>query len=69
MRKKQKNFIHKGISAMLATMMLTTVLTGCTRESADSNGDNPSNSSNSGSSGNKSGKTTALDISFDHSYS
>ncbi|MDE6657118.1 MAG: hypothetical protein K2J88_00850, partial [Oscillospiraceae bacterium] len=69
MRKKQKNLIRKGISAMLAAMILTTVLTGCTREGANSNGDNLSNSSNSGSSGNKSGKTTALDISFDHSYS
>ncbi|MDE6004996.1 MAG: extracellular solute-binding protein [Oscillospiraceae bacterium] len=69
MRKKQKNLIRKGISAMLAATILTTVLTGCTREGANSNGDNLSNSSNSGSSGNKSGKTTALDISFDHSYS
>ncbi|MDE6657048.1 MAG: hypothetical protein K2J88_00490, partial [Oscillospiraceae bacterium] len=69
MKKEQKNLIHKGICAMLATMMLTTVLTGCiSRESTDSNGDNLSNSSNSGNSGNKSGKTTALDISFDHSY-
>ena len=66
MKKKQKNLIHKGISAMLAAMMLTTVLTGCTQDGANSNGDNSSNSSNSG---NKSGKTTALDISFDHSYS
>ncbi|MDE5737965.1 MAG: extracellular solute-binding protein [Oscillospiraceae bacterium] len=62
MKKKQKNLICKGISAMLATMMLTTVLTGCVKEEADSNGNHSSNSS-------KSGKTTALDISFDHSYS
>ena len=62
MKKKQKNLICKGISAMLAAMMLTTVLTGCTKEEADSNGNHSSNSS-------KSGKTSTLNISLDHSYS
>lgn len=64
MIKKTKNPICKGITAILTAAVLSTLLTGCAKDSSDSSSaDNPSNS------GNKSGKTTALNVSLDHSYS
>ncbi|MDE6088122.1 MAG: extracellular solute-binding protein [Oscillospiraceae bacterium] len=70
--KNSKKFVQKSVTVMLASLMLSSVLTGCSKEgdADNSNAGTSQSSSNSGDkSGNKSGKTTALDISFDHSYS
>lgn len=70
--KNSKKFVQKSVTVMLASLMLTSVLTGCSKEGdADnsSSGTSQSSSNSGDKSGNKSGKTTALDISFDHSYS
>lgn len=64
-------FIQKSVTVMLASLMLTSVLTGCGKSGNPDNpgADNSQSVSNTSNSGGKSNGASALDISFDHSYS